>query len=288
MAVGYTRQSSGLIVTSATIQASHFNNEYDKLQAAFDATTGHNHDGTTGGGAAINIATTTGTLPITAGGTGATTAANARTALGLAIGTNVQAYDAQLTDLAAITTAAGLVSLAGLTTAADKGIYTTASNTYATYDLTSFGRTLANSANAAAARTTLGTIIGTDVLAYSATVAYLDVSQSWTRQQAFTTATLTDAATVSWNCATAQVAKVTLGGNRAFAAPTNQKNGGVYILRLIQDGSGGHTAPTWDSVFKFPNGVAPTLTGTAGATDIITFVSDGTNMYASGLVPDIK
>ena len=45
----------------------------------------------------------TGTLAIGDGGTGATSASAARTALGLAIGTNVQAFDAQLADVAGLT-----------------------------------------------------------------------------------------------------------------------------------------------------------------------------------------
>ena len=53
MASGYIRQSAGTIVTGNTILASDFNNEYNAILGAFDATTGHTHDGTVGGGAKI-------------------------------------------------------------------------------------------------------------------------------------------------------------------------------------------------------------------------------------------
>jgi len=51
---------------------------------------------------------------------------------------------------------ATLTALAAVTTAANKLIYATASDTFATTDLSAFGRTLIDDANAAAARTTLG------------------------------------------------------------------------------------------------------------------------------------
>jgi hypothetical protein len=59
-----------------------------------------------------------------------TNTTTARSNLGAVIGTNVQAYDA------------GLASIAGLTTAADRLIYATASDTYAVATLTAPGRTL--------------------------------------------------------------------------------------------------------------------------------------------------
>jgi hypothetical protein len=57
---GYTRVSSGVILTGHTINASDSNNEYNALQTAFDVTVGHNHDGTVGGGQAISVASLSG------------------------------------------------------------------------------------------------------------------------------------------------------------------------------------------------------------------------------------
>ena len=97
--------------------------------------------------------------------------------------------------------------------------------------------------------------------------------------------TLTDGVTISWNTDLGRIATVTLGGNRTMAAPTNLK-AGTYILYVIQDATGSRTL-TWNSVFKWTAAVAPVLTTTAARRDIMTFVSDGTNLYGSYL-PDVR
>ena len=96
-----------------------------------------------------------------------------------------------------------------------------------------------------------------------------------------TQATLTDGATISWTTTNAQVATVTLAGNRTVAAPTGMINGAFYALAVIQDATGGRTL-AWNAVFKWTFASAPTLTTTANARDYFVFRSDGTNMYEQG------
>ncbi len=114
----------------------------------------------------------------------------------------------------------------------------------------------------------------------SGTLATLNTN-TWAQQQGFAQVSLTDAATITWNAQTQQSAYVLLtsgvGGTRALGAPSNQVAGFTYILRVQQSATGSN-ALTYNGVFKWPGGVAPVLSTANNAIDILTFVSDGTNM----------
>lgn len=128
-----------------------------------------------------------------------------------------------------------------------------------------------------------GAVTATDVelnllAAYTGAIPEVGTVQAWTRQQYFPEIALTDGTTIDWDLDVEQTAKVTLGGNRTLAAPTNMKAGGTYLLRIIQDGTGTRTL-AYNSVFKFVSGLAPILTTDINAVDLLSCTSNGTNMY---------
>ena len=79
---------------------------------------------------------------------------------------------------------------------------------------------------------------------------------------------------------TVQTATLTASTPCTFTMPTATA-GKSFILKLTQAATGMTTA-TFTSV-KWSGGTAPTITATASAVDIISFIADGTNWYGSAI-----
>ena len=97
----------------------------------------------------------------------------------------------------------------------------------------------------------------------------------------YSESTLTDGATINWDASTQDVCKVTLGGNRTLAAPTNNTTGQFISILVIQDGTGSRTL-TWNAVFEFASDTAPTLTTTANKGDVFVFRYNGSKWLEVG------
>lgn len=131
----------------------------------------------------------------------------------------------------------------------------------------------------AAHRASIGLAIGTDVQAFDATIVKSGVQTNFTRQQNFVEVALTHGAAVAWNLQTQQNARLTLGATAAtLSAPSNAVVGGTYILRVIQDGTGGRTL-NFNAVYDFGAAGDPDLTALGpNQIMILTFYYDGTAM----------
>ena len=90
--------------------------------------------------------------------------------------------------------------------------------------------------------------------------------------------TLVDGANIDWDVSLGASAVVTLGGDRTFNAPTKFIEGQYYTLRVDQDGTGTRLI-TWNGVFKWAGGTAPTLSTGVNDIDWFTFTTDGTDWF---------
>lgn len=90
---------------------------------------------------------------------------------------------------------------------------------------------------------------------------------------------LTDAATIVVDHGAGVNRNVTLGGNRAFGAPSNAKPGWALVIRVKQDGTGTRV-PTWASDYDFGDAGTPVLSTGANAEDILSFMCIASGKFA--------
>ena len=98
---------------------------------------------------------------------------------------------------------------------------------------------------------------------------------------------LTDAATISINFASSNNFSVTLGGNRTLGNPSNVVAGQSGFIAVTQDGTGSRTL-AYSSNWDFASGSPPTLTTTAGATDIIAYYARTTTSIVADVILNIS
>jgi len=231
-------------------------------------------DGITASANEIEVAVDDATIELSASdGTGtvkAKTAAVVEDGTALATGDQIFNY-AQPLD-------ADLSAIAGLTSAADKGIQFTGSGTAGTFDLTTAGKALLDDADASTQRGTLGldasatkafdTAGGTQ--AYDAATAKTDVAQSFTAGQRGEVT----AVTVSANVATCDLdasnnfdvtMQAAASTEITFSNLDSDSVGQSGVIKLSHAGG----ATTFNSVFKFAGGTAPTV-NTSGV-DLIAY-----------------
>lgn len=91
--------------------------------------------------------------------------------------------------------------------------------------------------------------------------------------------TVTGTATIIITAGTVVTATLTASTPCTFAMPTSPTAGNSFILRLTQAATGMTTA-TFTGV-KWPGGTVPTITATASAVDILSFVYIGTAWYGN-------
>jgi len=162
----------------------------DMTKAVYDVDTDNKIDAAKGG-TDMDTSASTGTPYVTGGTWSVENAATMRTNLGLVIGTNVQAYDADLTTYAGITPSAnvqsmlaaadyaGIRTLLGLVIGTNVQAYDADLTTYAGITPSANIQTFLGAADYAAMRTQLSLVPGTNVQAYDADLATLAAPTAW-------------------------------------------------------------------------------------------------------------
>ena len=97
---------------------------------------------------------------------------------------------------------------------------------------------------------------------------------------------LVDAATIAWNVEAYPVARVVLGGNRTLGAAQSAREGGVYVLVVQQQATGGRTlsfATSGTGAYTFGEYGTPVIAAGAHRKTFLTFLYYGARMRMIGI-----
>ena len=120
-----------------------------------------------------------------------------------------------------------------------------------------------------------------------ATNAVTDTAQTFTAAQRGAITALTDGATITPDFAVGNNYSVTLAGNRTLANPTNLTAGQSGVILVSQDSTGSRTL-AFGSYWKFAGGIAPTLTTTTSAVDVIAFFVDSSTRISAQVLLNVS
>jgi len=96
--------------------------------------------------------------------------------------------------------------------------------------------------------------------------------------------TLTDATYIAIDLNKGNHFTITLGGNRTLAAPNNVLDGQSGIITVKQPSNGGYTL-SFNTSWKFPSGVTPSLSTSGHAVDLLPYyVVNSTHVAVSSLL----
>lgn len=226
----------------------------------------------------------------------------ARTNLGLVIGTNVEAWDADLDCLAALSST-GVIKRSGAGTCSAGTIALSDIAGLGTGVATALGLNIGSAGapvlfnGAGGTPTSLVLTNGTGLpyagiasgaLATAAQYMAGTASTLVSSNIAFTSETTTTfGATTTFDFSTFINTAVTLTGNITTMTLSNVKAGQAGTIAFIQDGTGSRTT-VWSSTLKFAGGVTPTLSTTAAAVDILSYSCRSSSNCVASLILNVK